>query len=561
MDKPWLDQYPPGTPETVDVSKYASLLAVFDHAVERFGDKPAFVNMGKTITFNELAAMARDFGAWLQDAGLRKGDRIAIMMPNCLQYPIALFGALNAGLTIVNTNPLYTPRELKHQLQDSGAVAIVIIENFGHVLEEVIADTQIRTVVTTQLGDQLSPLKRVLVNLVVKHVKKMVPSFRLPGAIKFADVLRKGKDLSLQRPDIKQEDIALLQYTGGTTGVAKGAMLTHRNIIANIVQVEAWLPKALINEGEETIVTALPMYHIFAFTANVMVFMHFGANNLLITNPRDIPTFVKELTKHPFTVLTGVNTLFVALLNNKDFCNLDFSKFKLGFGGGMAVQRNTAEEWEKVTGTGLSEAYGLTETSPAATINILENPHYNGSIGLPIPSTECIVRDPEGNTVPVGETGELCIRGPQVMLGYWQRPEATAQAIDADGWFRTGDIARMDERGYFYIVDRLKDMILVSGFNVYPNEVEDVVAMHPGVLEVAAIAAPDDYSGEVVKIVVVKKDPALTAEQLIDHCDDHLTGYKVPKYVVFADDLPKTNVGKILRRELRDAQAKASETN
>ena len=553
MTKPWLKSYPEGTPETIDVGRFTSLLEVFDGAVERFGDRPAFINMDASMSFNELSAKARDLGAWFQQAGLKKGDRIVIMMPNCLQYPIALFAALNAGLIVVNTNPLYTPRELSHQLQDSGAVAIVIMENFCDVLEEVIGDSQIKTVITTKLGDQLPFIKSKLVNFVVKYIKKKVPAFNLPNAVAFPTALAEGKHLTLNRPEIDPEDIALLQYTGGTTGVAKGAMLAHRNILANIVQVEAWLGCADIDVGKEMIVTALPIYHIFAFTANVMVFMYYGATNLLITNPRDIPAFVKDLAKHPFTVMTGVNTLFVALLNNKDFCALDFSHFKLGFGGGMAVQRATADDWKKVTGTGLAEAYGLTETSPAATINILKNPEYNGSIGLPIPSTECEVRDPDGKAVAVGETGELWIRGPQVMLGYWQRPDATAKAIDADGWFSTGDVARMDENGYFYIVDRLKDMILVAGFNVYPNEVEDIVALHPAVLEVAAVAAPDDYSGEVVKIFVVKKDPSLTEEQLIAHCKEHLTGYKIPKYVVFADDLPKTNVGKILRRELREA--------
>lgn len=426
------------------------------------------------------------------------------------------------------------------------------MENFCHVLEEVIGDTEIKTVITTQLGDQLSFLKSQLVNFVVKHVKKMVPAFNLPATISFPKVLARGKNLTLKRPEIGHDDIAFLQYTGGTTGLSKGAMLTHKNMVANIVQVGAWFPKSLIIEGEEIIVTALPMYHIFALTANVMVFMHFGALNLLITNPRDIPGFVKELSKYPFTIMTGVNTLFNALLNNADFCALDWSAFKLGFGGGMAVQRAVAERWKEVTGTGLAEAYGLTETSPAAVINILENAEYNGSIGLPIPSTDCVIRDADGNDLPAGEDGELCIRGPQVMLGYWQQPEATARAIDSEGWFRSGDIARMDEQGYFYIIDRLKDMILVSGFNVYPNEIEDVVAMHPGVLEVAAIAEPDEHSGEVVKIVVVKKDPELSAEDLVAYCREQLTGYKVPKHVEFMDELPKTNVGKILRRELRE---------
>ncbi|MEM7208748.1 MAG: AMP-binding protein [Pseudomonadota bacterium] len=552
MNKPWLKTYPPGTPETIDISARSSLLDMYDEAVGEFNDKPAFINMGEQITYKDLAANVRDIGAWLQNAGLDKGDRIAIMMPNCLQYPMVLFGAMSAGLTIVNTNPLYTPRELRHQLQDSGATAIVIIENFCHVLEEVIADTEIKTVITTRLGDQLSPLKGLIVNAVVKYVKKMVPAFNLPGAISLNQVITDGKRMTLNRPELNHDDIAFLQYTGGTTGVAKGAMLLHRNMLSNLAQVDAWLPSEKIVRGEETIVTALPMYHIFALTANVLTFMSLGANNLLITNPRDIPLFVKTLQKTPFTVMTGVNTLFNALLNNEDFCAMDFSQFKLGFGGGMAVQRTVAERWKQVTNTDLAEAYGLTETSPAAVINILEGQEWMGSIGLPIPSTECAIRDAEGNDLPVGEEGELCIRGPQVMAGYWQRPEATAESIDAEGWFKTGDVARMDEQGYLYIVDRLKDMILVSGFNVYPNEVEDVVALHEGVLEVAAIASPDEHSGEVVKIVVVKKDPALTEDDLHAHCKENLTGYKRPKIIAFMDELPKTNVGKILRRELRE---------
>lgn len=530
---------------------FASLLAVYQDAVTRFGDAPAFINMGTTLSFNALAKASRDMAAWLQQAGLKKGDRIAIMMPNCLQYPISLFAALSAGLTVVNTNPLYTPRELHHQLSDSGAVAIVIMENFCHTLEQVIDDTQINTVITTRLGDQLAFPKSKLVNFVVKYIKKMVPHYHLPTAVSLSAVLAQGARLTLDTPPLNHQDIAFLQYTGGTTGVSKGAMLTHGNMVANIMQIDAWLPGDL-TDSHNTIVTALPMYHIFALTANVMVFMHYGASNLLITNPRDIPAFVRELSKYPFTVMTGVNTLFNALLNDAGFCALDFSRFKLGFGGGMAVQRTVAEQWKTVTGRSLVEAYGLTETSPAAVINPMQNPQYTGAIGLPVPATDCVIRDQQGNDLPIGESGELCIRGPQVMRGYWQRAEATDRAIDKDGWFRSGDIARMDERGYFYIVDRLKDMILVSGFNVYPNEIEEVVAMHPGVLEVAAIAAPDDYSGEVVKIVVVKKDAALNSDALIAHCKQHLTGYKRPKYITFMDELPKSNVGKILRRALRE---------
>jgi len=552
-ERPWLDQYPAGVPAEIDVDAYASVVAVFDEAVAKHRDKPAFTNMGKTLTYGEIDVLSARFAAYLSgDLKLRKGDRVALMMPNCLQYPIAIFGALRAGCAVVNTNPMYTARELRHQLVDSGASAIVVLDNFGHTVQEVLADTQIKQVITTGLGDLLGGLKGSLVNFVLKHVKKMVPAYDIPGAIRFRTTLERGADLPAPNVSLSAEDIAFLQYTGGTTGVAKGAMLTHRNLVANMQQASAWVGKDL-REGQELIVTALPLYHIFALTANGLVFMKFGGHNYMITNPRDMPGFVKELSKIPFSAITGVNTLFNGLLNTPGFDKIDFSHLRLGLGGGMAVQRSVAERWKKVTGSTLVEAYGLTETSPAACINPMNLAEYNGSIGLPICSTDACVKDDAGNKMPQGEVGELCIRGPQVMKGYWQRPKDTAEVIDADGWLHTGDMARMDERGYFYIVDRKKDMILVSGFNVYPNEVEDVIAMMPGVLEVAAVGVPDEKSGEAVKVVIVRKDPALTAEQVMAHARENLTGYKLPRVVEFRNELPKTNVGKILRRELRQA--------
>jgi len=509
--------------------------------------------MGKTLSYGDIDLLSAQFAAYLLgELQLKKGDRVAIMMPNCLQYPIATFGILRAGLVVVNTNPLYTARELKHQLVDSGASVIVVLHNFAHTVQEVLADTQIKQVITTGLGDMLGFPKGGIVNFVLKYVKKMVPDYDIHGAIGFREALRLGRKHALPHIDIDPEDIAFLQYTGGTTGVAKGAMLTHRNMMANMQQAAAWVGTN-VKLGEEIIITALPLYHIFALTANGLVFMKFGGLNYLITNPRDMPGFVKELKKIPFTAITGVNTLFNGLLNTPGFEEVDFSHLHLTLGGGMAVQRSVAEEWKKTTGTTLIEAYGLTETSPAACINPMDLVDYNGAIGLPIPSTDACVKDDSGNILPAGEVGELCIKGPQVMKGYWHRPEETAEAIDADGWLHTGDMARMDEQGFFYIVDRKKDMILVSGFNVYPNEIEDVIAMMPGVLEVAAVGVPDEKSGEAVKVVVVKKDPKLTAEQIMAHSRQNLTGYKLPKIVEFRDELPKTNVGKILRRELRDS--------
>ncbi|NBB93293.1 MAG: long-chain-fatty-acid--CoA ligase [Gammaproteobacteria bacterium] len=559
-EKPWLEHYPEGVPAEIDMDEFDSVVDVIDKSCNEFRDKVAYVNFGAELTFGQVDRHSAAFAAHLQAMGLEKGDRIAIMMPNVLQYPIAVFGALRAGLVVVNTNPLYTARELKHQLIDSGAKAIVIMENFASVLEAVIDDTEIEHVILTSMGDMLGTLKGMMTNLVVRHVKKMVPSFTLPNARPFNTVLREGGNERFQPVELEHEDIAFLQYTGGTTGVSKGAVLTHGNMVANMQQASAWLGRRL-DIGEETIITALPLYHIFALTANCLVFVKLGGRNVLITNPRDMHGFVKELGKVRFTAITGVNTLFNGLLNTPGFDQLDFSSLKMTLGGGMAVQRAVAERWKKATGVTLVEAYGLTETSPAACINPMDLQEYNGAIGLPISSTACRVIDADGNPLPGGETGELCVRGPQVMKGYWNRPEETAKVLDDDGWLRTGDMAKMDENGYFYIVDRKKDMILVSGFNVYPNEVEDIVANHPKVLEVGAIGAPDEKSGEVVKVIVVRKDDSLTVKELREFCREELTGYKVPKYVEFVAELPKTNVGKILRRELRDmyGEARSSE--
>ena len=550
-DKPWLDQYAAEVPAEIDMNEFNSVVDVIDTSCSEYADKVAYINFGAELTYRQVDDYSRAFGARMQALGLKPGDRIAIMMPNVLQYPIAVFGALRAGLVVVNTNPLYTARELKHQLKDSGARAIVIMENFANVLEAVIDDTDVEHVVITSIGEMVGFPKGAIMNFVLRHIKKMVPKYNLPGAIGFKQVLSQGAGEELARAELNHEDLAFLQYTGGTTGVSKGAMLTHGNMVANMQQSSAWLG-ARVKPGEETIITALPLYHIFALTANCLVFLKFGGRNVLITNPRDMPGFVKELGKYKFTAITGVNTLFNGLLNTPGFAELDFSNLRMTLGGGMAVQRAVAENWKKVTGVPLIEAYGLTETSPAACINPMDLEDYNGAIGLPISSTECRVIDEEGNPQPVGETGELCVKGPQVMKGYWNRPEETAKVLDDEGWLRTGDMAKMDEKGFFFIVDRKKDMILVSGFNVYPNEIEDVVAEHPKVLEVGAIGAPDEKSGEVVKVVVVRKDDSLTVKELRDHCRKELTGYKVPKYVEFVDELPKTNVGKILRRELRD---------
>ncbi|WP_386066255.1 long-chain-fatty-acid--CoA ligase [Tahibacter sp. UC22_41] len=556
--RPWLANYPSGVPAEIDLHEFSSVVAVLESACERFRDRPAFSNMGKVLSYDDIDRLSRQFAAFLTgDLGLKRGDRVALMMPNVLQYPIAIFGVLRAGLTVVNTNPMYTPRELKHQLVDSGAAAIVVLDNFAATVAEVLADTPVKHVITTGLGDLLGFPKALITNLVVKYVKKLVPPFRIDGQIRFNDALARGARQTFRRAELGHDDIAFLQYTGGTTGVAKGAMLTHGNLVANMQQASIWIGRNA-KLGHEIIITALPLYHIFALTANGLVFMKFGGLNYLITNPRDMPGFVKELSQVRFTAITGVNTLFNGLLNTPGFDQVDFSNLHLTLGGGMAVQRAVAERWKKVTGVTLVEAYGLTETSPAACMNPLDLPEYNGSIGLPIPSTEVSIQDDNGNELPIGDIGELCVRGPQVMKGYWNRPEETAKVLTVSGWLHTGDIARMDEKGYVYIVDRKKDMILVSGFNVYPNEIEDVVATHPGVLEVAAIGVPDEKSGEAVKIIVVRKDPNLTAEDLRQHCKANLTGYKQPRYIEFRDSLPKSNVGKILRRELRDAPKTAA---
>ena len=551
-ERPWLAHYPAGVPAEIDLNEFSAIPDVFEAALAKFADKTAFSNMGKSITYSDLDRMSRDFAGYLLgELKLKKGDRVAIMMPNCLQYPIAILGVLRAGLTVVNTNPMYTARELKHQLADSGASVLLVMDNFGNVAQDVLAQMPGVRAITTGLGDLLGFPKGAIVNFVLKHVKKMVPDYDIPGAVRFRDTLTLGRMHTLPKVAIGPEDLAFLQYTGGTTGVSKGAMLTHRNLIANMQQAAAWVG-GNAKMGEEVIITALPLYHIFALTANCLVFMKFGAHNHLITNPRDMPGFVKELKSVPFTAITGVNTLFNGLLNTPGFDQVDFSRLHLTLGGGMAVQRAVADKWKQVTGCTLAEAYGLTETSPAVCINPLDLREYNGSIGLPVPSTEVCIKDDDGHLVAGGEVGELCVRGPQVMRGYWQRPEETAKVIDADGWLHTGDMARVDAQGYFYIVDRKKDMILVSGFNVYPNEVEDVIAMMPGVLEVAAIGVPDDKSGEAVKVFVVKKDPALSADAIKAFCRENMTGYKQPKHVEFRDELPKSNVGKILRKELRD---------
>jgi long-chain acyl-CoA synthetase len=554
MERIWLKSYPSGVPAEIDVNTYASVRDVFEESCAKFGPRRAYSCMGKAITFTELDELSRGFGAFLEGRGLQRGTRVALMMPNILQYPVSVFGTLRAGYTVVNTNPLYTARELEHQLVDSGAEAIVVVENFAHTLSEVVGKTQLKQVIVTSIGEMLG-VKGLLVDLVLRHVKKMIPAWDIPGAMRFSEALAEGGRGTLERVPLGHDDIAFLQYTGGTTGVAKGAMLLHRNIVANLLQAGAWVKPFLGNE-QHVIITPLPLYHIFSLTANCLVFMTLGAENVLITNPRDIPGFVKEMGKHRFTGITGVNTLFNALLNNPDFGKLDFSRLELTLGGGMAVQQAVAEKWKRVTGKPLIEAYGLTETSPAATMNPFTLREYNGSIGLPVPSTELILRDDEAREVPLGQPGEICIRGPQVMAGYWHRPDETAKVIDQDGWLATGDIGCMDERGFVRIVDRKKDMILVSGFNVYPNEVEAVVAMHPGVLECAAIGIPDAKSGEAVKLFVVRKDPALTAEALLAHCRAQLTGYKCPREVEFRSELPKSNVGKILRRELRDEAKK-----
>ncbi|MBS0430936.1 MAG: AMP-binding protein [Proteobacteria bacterium] len=555
-NRPWLANYPQGVPPRIDIGTYPSVVAMFESACRQFAQKPSFTSFGVSMSYAELDARSARFAAWLA-GGLKlgKGDRIALMMPNLLQYPVVLFGALRAGLTVVNVNPLYTARELEHQLRDSGAEAIVVLENFAATLAEVRHATSVEHVVVTSLGDLLGFPKGPLMSFAVKHVKKMVPRWNLPGHVRLADALERGAALPASKVALDHGDLAFLQYTGGTTGVAKGAMLSHGNMVANMLQVHAWIGHWL-QPGKEVAIAALPMYHIFSLTACVMVFMQLGANTILIANPRDMRGFVKTLKSVPFSVLPGVNTLFNGLLHAHGFERLDFSHLRISLGGGMAVQRAVAKKWKRVTGSTLLEAYGLTETSPGVCINPPDLKDYNGSIGLPLPSTDVAIWSDDNRPLPTGEIGELMVRGPQVMDGYWNRPDETAKVLGADGWLHTGDIGRMDERGYVYIVDRKKDMILVSGFNVYPNEIEDVVARHPGVLEVAAVGVPDEHSGEVVKLFVVKKDPSLTEAALKQYCHDELTGYKRPKYIEFRDSLPKSNVGKILRRELRDEETK-----
>ena len=550
-NRPWLNAYPEGIPAEIDPGSYSSLKALMERSFERFASEPAFSNAGTRLSYAEMEELSRHFAAFLQARGLEHGDRIAIMMPNLLQYPVAVLAALRAGLAVVNVNPLYTPRELEHQLRDSGARAILVLENFAHTVEQVVQDTEVETVIVTAIGDQYPLFKRALVNLVVRHVKKLVPRWKMADTVRYRAALAQGRRAPFKDVEVTGEDIAFLQYTGGTTGVAKGAMLTHRNMVANILQISAWSRPYLQGPGDIG-AAPLPLYHIFALTVNLFFFFELGGHDMLVTNPRDLRSFIKDLAREPVTLVTGVNTLFAALLESPEFRELDFSKLKICLGGGMAVQSDVAARWKALTGQNLCQGYGLTETSPVVTANPLDGREFNGSVGLPIPSTDVEIRDDDGNTLATGGIGEICVRGPQVMRGYWQRPEATAEVLSADGWLRTGDIGRMDEQGFVYIEDRKKDMIIVSGFNVYPNEVEDVATAHPGVLEAAAIGIPHAQSGEAVRLFVVRRDPALTAEDVIAHCREQLTRYKIPREVVFRDDLPKTNVGKILRRELRE---------
>jgi long-chain acyl-CoA synthetase len=556
MEKIWLKSYPKGVPTEINVDAYRSIPDLFDANIGKYRARPAYICMGKTITFADVDRLSTCFGAWLQSKGLAKGARVAVMMPNVLQYPAAVFGILRAGYTVVNVNPLYTPRELEHQLKDSGAEAIVILENFATTLEHVLAKVPVKHIVVASLGDMLG-FKGLIVNFVVRNVKKLVPAFNLPGAIRFNDVISEGAGLQLRKPDVGPEDLAFLQYTGGTTGVSKGAMLTHRNVVANMEQVSAWFKPTHDENDPLVMVAPLPLYHIYALTCNCLFMLRDGGCNLLIPNPRDIPGFIKELKNNRFSAISGLNTLYNALLNHPEFSSIDFSKLRLASAGGMAMQKAVADRWHKATGVPILEGYGLTETSPVATTNPVDLKEFSGNIGLPVPGTDITIRDDNENILAVGQEGEICIAGPQVMKGYWQRPEETAKVMTKDGALKTGDVGVMDERGYVRIVDRKKDMILVSGFNVFPNELEQVVAMMPGVLEVAAIGVPDEHSGEVPKLFIVKKDPGLTEADVLKHCHEQLTGYKRPKYVEFRAELPKTNVGKILRRALRDEKKAA----
>jgi long-chain acyl-CoA synthetase len=550
VEKIWLKRYPEGMPETIDPEHYNSLLEMFDKSFTEFASLPAYTNMGKTLTYQQVDEATKSVASYIQnDLKLGKGDKVAVMMPNLLQTPISILGILRAGCTVVNVNPLYTVRELEHQLNDSETKAIFILANFAQTLQKALPKTPVKHIVVTEIGDMMGGLKKHLINFAVKYIKKMVPEFSLPKSIPFKEVIAANPALYTV-PSVTLTDLAFLQYTGGTTGVSKGAMLTHGNMVGNLEQVSGCLDKVLDN-GREVVITALPLYHIFALTANCLTFMKYGGHNILITNPRDMPGFVKELTKHNFTAITGVNTLFNGLLNTPGFADLDFSHLKMSLGGGMAVQRPVAEQWQKVTSSKLMEGYGLTECAPLVTICPYDLDGYNGSIGLPAPSTELKIVLENGEEAGKGESGELLVKGPQVMAGYYNRPDATAECLK-DGWFSTGDIATYDDEGFFYIVDRKKDMIIVSGFNVFPNEIEEVVAMHNGVLEVAAVGIPHEVSGEQVKVFVVKKDPSLTEKDIISHCRDNLTNYKVPKLVEFREELPKTNVGKILRRALKE---------
>jgi long-chain acyl-CoA synthetase len=555
MHRPWLAQYPAGVPAEIDLDQFVSLKDVLEKSCARFAERPAFASMGKAMTYRQLDEASRAFAAWLQKiAKLKRGDRVALMMPNLLQYPVAMFGALRAGMVVVNVNPLYTPRELEHQLKDCGAVAIVVLENFAHTLEQVIARTSVRTVVTTQVGDQLPAFKRLLVNAAVKYAKKMVPPWRLDGAVAFNRVLAAGRTQVLDGVTLSHADLAFLQYTGGTTGVAKGAMLTHGNMVANVLQVAAWMSPNL-HDGIETVVIPLPLYHVFALTGCLSFFSK-GAQAVLVANPRDLPGFIKTLRHAPVSAIIGVNTLFRALLDAPGSSTVDWSHLKLAVAGGMAVQHVVAHRWKQLTGVPLVEGYGLTESAPVAIANPVTIEEWSGLIGVPLPSTEAAILDDDGHPVPLGEVGEIGLRGPQVMKGYWNRPDESAHVFTTDGWLRTGDMGLMDERGNIRITDRKKDMIVVSGFKVFPNEIEDVLTLHPGVLEAAAIGVPDARSGEAVKVVVVPKDPGLTDADVLAHCRQHLTGYKMPRVVEFrSEPLPKTNIGKILRRELRDGTA------
>jgi len=569
MDRFWLKNYPPGVPADIDASQYSSLVQLMEEAFAKYAGRNAYAFMDRYYTFADIDRYSKALGAWLQGRGLKRGARVAIMMPNVVQYPIAVAGILRAGYIVVNVNPLYTPRELEHQLKDSGAEAIIILENFCTTLQQVIAKTQVKHVLVASMGEMLGFPKGIIVNLVVRRVKKMVPEYSLPGHVRFVDALDEGARGKLSPVELGPSDVAFLQYTGGTTGVSKGATLTHSNLVANVLQLEAWTTPSLNDTSRGPVpeqyvyVCALPLYHVFALTVNCLGGMRLGALNVLIANPRDMAGFIKELGKYKFNVIPGVNTLYNGLAENPEFRKLDFSSLRIANGGGMAVQKAVSDKWRSITGVPIIEGYGLSETSPVATCNPINITEYTGTIGLPVSSTEIAILDDAGRPVPLGEAGEIAIRGPQVMAGYWQRPDETAKVMTPDGFFKSGDIGIMDERGYTKIVDRKKDMVIVSGFNVYPNEVEGVVATHPGVLECAVVGVPDDKSGEAVKVFVVRKDPALTEAELMDYCKQHLTGYKKPKYIEFRDDLPKSNVGKILRRELRDsakqvAQAKSA---